>query len=159
MTRVSITVAQVAKAKKHLANYIRYQGEVMTYAEMIHCCMRKGMVPDTCTEPRIKDMSRMAINRATIGEQYDHTKRQREAGNKTVYMMHRESDSLYVDISKTQYRYALAELFRDWANNFLTLEAFAEHYNTSVEKANTWIEEGQAIHNIFAATNTADVGY
>lgn len=159
MARVSITVAQVAKAKKHLADYIRYEGKVMTYAEMIHCCMRKGMVPDTCMEPRIKDMSRMASHRATNEEQYAHAKRQREAGNKTVYMMHRESDSLFVNISKTQYQYALAELFRDWTNNFLSLEKFAEHYNTSAEKANIWIEEGRAIHNIFAAPDTADVGY
>jgi hypothetical protein len=104
-------------------------------------------------------MSRRASNRATNEEQYAHAKRQREAGNKTVYMMHRESDEIFVDISKTQYQYALAELFRDWTNNFMSVDKFAEHYNVNAATANIWIEEGRNIHNIFAAPTTANVGY
>jgi hypothetical protein len=35
------------------------------------------------------------------------------------------------------------EMYRDWLNNFLTVSAFAEHYNISEDKAKQIIKQGR----------------
>jgi len=40
-----------------------------------------------------------------------------------------------------------AELYRDYLNNFLTVEVFAEHYGLTVWQAYKVIEIGRFIHN------------
>lgn len=39
-----------------------------------------------------------------------------------------------------------AEYFRDWFNNFLTVERFAEYYRMSKASANRVLEAGRIIH-------------
>lgn len=156
MAKVSIEVAQRAKAKAHLADLVRYNNVVMKREEMVRCCLDKGLLPDTRLFPRIKDMSRRAYNRATNAEQYEHQKRQREAGNKTVYVMYRKHDTVFVGVTKTQYSHALATLFLDWCNNFLSVEKFAEHYGVDVDTAETWIAEGKKFHEFMAGNGGAE---
>ena len=40
-----------------------------------------------------------------------------------------------------------AEMFRDWVNNFLTVDCFADYYGISRGEAETAIEEGRIIHH------------
>lgn len=42
-------------------------------------------------------------------------------------------------------RNELEEKYLDYVNNFLTLDAFAEYYNLSLDKAYKIIEEGREI--------------
>ncbi|MGF6139064.1 hypothetical protein [Pseudomonas laurylsulfatiphila] len=37
------------------------------------------------------------------------------------------------------------EMYLDWLNNFLSVEAFAAHYGLSLDKANQIIEAGRTI--------------
>lgn len=39
------------------------------------------------------------------------------------------------------------ELYRDWVNNFLTVQVFAEHYGISLRLANDIIDTGRATDN------------
>ena len=41
-------------------------------------------------------------------------------------------------------------MYLDWVNNFLTVNAFAEHYGISVRIATAIIEEGRATDNFTA---------
>ena len=38
------------------------------------------------------------------------------------------------------------EMYLDWANNFLTVEAFAEYYNLTVEQARYVLDSGKRYH-------------
>lgn len=126
---------QISKVELHLRKLIRYEGRVMTNAEMIHYCMRKGMTPDTRIEPCVA-----------------HTP-QRKTRNKTVYFMHPKHDGVFVDISKTQYQYTLTEIFRDWCHNVMSAEVFAARYNTSIQQALKWVAEGRKIQNLWDTTS------
>ena len=44
-----------------------------------------------------------------------------------------------------------AAMYRDWANNFLTLERFASYYGISGRAAKRVIEIGRKAHNAEAA--------
>ena len=102
----AITNARAAKAEKHLATFVCYEDRLMTRKDMIHCCIRDGMLPETQMVPCIKDMSRQAMKRATLDEEYEHKKRQRDSGYKTEYRMYNKSNMEFVCITKTQYEYA-----------------------------------------------------
>lgn len=41
------------------------------------------------------------------------------------------------------------ELYLDWVNNFLTVQAFASHHGFSIEQANRIIDCGRSIRNVF----------
>tara|TARA_Y100001963_G_C6425109_1_gene284439 strand:+ start:165 stop:371 length:207 start_codon:yes stop_codon:yes gene_type:complete len=44
-------------------------------------------------------------------------------------------------------RNKLREAYRDWANNFLTIPAFAENHGITAEKAQRVIRLGKILHN------------
>lgn len=46
-----------------------------------------------------------------------------------------------------------AAIYRDWFNNFLTLDGFASYYGISERVAERVIEIGRKAHNREAATN------
>lgn len=43
----------------------------------------------------------------------------------------------------------IIELYVDWVNNFLTVEAFASHYGFDIHTANRIINCGRDIRNMF----------
>ena len=47
----------------------------------------------------------------------------------------------------TEQKQRLINIYLDWVNNFLTVEAFAEHYGLQVAAARTVIETGRNLHN------------
>lgn len=47
----------------------------------------------------------------------------------------------------TEQQQRLVNTYLDWVNNFLTVEAFAEHYGLEVAAARTVIETGRNLHN------------
>lgn len=49
------------------------------------------------------------------------------------------------------------ELFRDWTNNWLTVERFAEHHGLSTEQAETSIALGREEHNAGAAMSVDEI--
>lgn len=48
---------------------------------------------------------------------------------------------------ESSYRNALAKMYRDYLNDFLTVSRFAEYYGVSETKANRIIEVGRKCHN------------
>lgn len=38
------------------------------------------------------------------------------------------------------------EMYLDWVNNFLTVEAFAEHYGITIESAEKIIKDGKEVN-------------
>ena len=44
-------------------------------------------------------------------------------------------------------RNKLRSMYLDWFNNFMTLTAFAEHYNITYEEARRVIGIGRKLHN------------
>ena len=40
----------------------------------------------------------------------------------------------------------VAKLYRDWLNNFLTIERFSEYYNFTIRKSETIINQGRKYH-------------
>lgn len=47
----------------------------------------------------------------------------------------------------TEQQQRLVNTYLDWVNNFLTVEAFAEHYGLEVAAARIVIETGRNLHN------------
>lgn len=43
-------------------------------------------------------------------------------------------------------KHSIIEIYLDWVNNFLSLEAFAEYYELTSEQASLLIELGKSIH-------------
>lgn len=44
----------------------------------------------------------------------------------------------------------LADLYRDWMNNYLSVAAFAEDYGISIEQVEVTIAKGREIHDAYA---------
>ena len=51
------------------------------------------------------------------------------------------------DMNHAQTKAAIADMFRDWFNNFLTVACFADYYGISESRAERIIDTGRKIHN------------
>lgn len=47
-------------------------------------------------------------------------------------------------------REALAEIYREWVNDFLSIDAYADYYHIELEEAYMLIQLGRRFHNELA---------
>lgn len=101
-----IAKAQAAKAENALNKSVRYNGEVMTFKQMVLKSLSNGANPGTVQVNKIKDLTRRQFNRMDGRQQDEHERRQKEAGKITEYRLN-FPDGSFIDITKTQYDFAL----------------------------------------------------
>lgn len=100
------TPMRAGQAKKALSKQWRYEGSVLTLAELVKQLVVKGRTPHVAEEDRIKPMSRMAYHRTDNGEQRAHERKVESAGKQSVYELC-SSDGRSLNVGAFGYAYAV----------------------------------------------------
>lgn len=96
---------QAGQARKALSKQLRYQGEVMTLADLIVKLVDAGRKPCIDDVDKYHPMTRRAFNRASQIEQENHERKVREGGKVRHYTLQSE-DGLSMEIGAFGYAYA-----------------------------------------------------
>lgn len=105
-TAAKYNAMRAGQAKKALGNRFRYEGKVLTLAELVNQLIVCGHTPHIAEEDKIKPMSRKDYSRADNGEQQAHDRKVKSAGKKSVYQLS-SSDGRSIDVGAFGYAYAL----------------------------------------------------